>query len=85
MLALNLGALHDITMQNSLCNLHWECVKFSIMIKAVYLPYVQNSEADSLSRWHLGERFQRCFKCLIENRDLKKCFVTTAHTVINSD
>ena len=69
-LALNSGVCRDCVMQNLLHNLHWQCVRFHIMIKAVFLPGDLNSESDCLSRWHLHSKYEQRFKRLVGNRPM---------------
>ena len=57
-LAINSGTSKDGAMQCLLRNLNWECVKFSIMIRAVLLTSEMNAEADCLSRMHLHDKFR---------------------------
>ena len=59
--ALNLGASKDLVLQEVLHNLHWECAKFSIMLKASWLRSADNRAADLLSCRMINESFrQQC-------------------------
>ena len=75
--SINSGISRNRTMQAILRNLHWECAKYSISIKAVHLRSHENRISDCLSRWFMGKSHREEFWRLTKGFE-KRCYKVNA-------
>ena len=61
MLCINSGRCKDPFMQQCLRELVYLACRFEFQIRAVWIEGINNREADSLSRWHLHEKYKEVF------------------------
>jgi hypothetical protein len=73
---LNTGRSRSEGFQNGLREVCYLTAINECEIKAVHLSSEENRIADSLSRWHLGKKYQDDFKLLTKNSDIIECKVS---------
>ena len=73
---LNSGKSRSEEFQNGLREVCYLTAIHECELKTCHLSSNENRLADSLSRWHLGEKFQEDFKLVTSQFDINECFVS---------
>lgn len=69
---INSGAAKNKFLQACLREIHHMCAMSSMEIKVVWISTKKNRIADTLSRWHLGDKYVREFKNLTQCRKVQE-------------
>ena len=67
----NSGASHDVMVQKCLRHMHKIMPWYSVDVRVCFIRGVDNRAVDGLSRWYLGEHFQRQFRNATAHLSLK--------------
>ena len=74
---INSGFSHNRVMQSCLRYLHTMMAIESFDVHAVFLSSTQNRAADSLSHWHMGEKYRNELKQIMSGQKMKEVKVNS--------